>query len=209
MVINYLDIIKLYTVDMWTLRMIADKYNTDHHRIKKVLTKHGIEITRNGRKRKPFTNEHRKRISEATKGRASWSIGKKMPRDAVLKNMLAHLQWNVELDWLRKFDIDKLKILNGMLSRKRDSVNFNTEKYIDFVEKFYNSQCFNDSYNLYIKYNKNSWFKPSLDHIIPVSKGGTYEFDNLQILTWAENRAKCNMNSYEWNLLIEIIKEKY
>ena len=203
------DVIKLYTEDMWTLRRIADKHNTDHHRIKRILTKNGIKTTREGRSRKEFTDEHRRKISEAAKGRPCWSKGKKMSTDAVYKNMLTHLQWDVELEWLQRFDIDKLKILNKMLSRKRDSATFDTDKYMAFVEKFYDSKCFNDSYDLYIKHNRNSWFRPSLDHIIPVSKGGTYDLDNLQVLTWAENRAKCNMNNDEWNVLVEIIKERY
>ena len=60
------DIIKLYTEDMWTLRRIADKHNTDHHRIKRILIKNGIETTREGRSRKEFSDEHRRKISEAS-----------------------------------------------------------------------------------------------------------------------------------------------
>ncbi len=37
-----------------------------------------------------------------------------------------------------------------------------------------------------------------LDHKIPISKGGTYDIENLQILTWFENRAKCDMTQEEW-----------
>ena len=32
----------------------------------------------------------------------------------------------------------------------------------------------------------------------PISKGGTYDIENLQVLTWFENRAKCDMNQEEW-----------
>lgn len=194
---------------MLTLRMIATKYNTDHHRIKRILLKNNIETTRVDRKRPPLTDEHRKKISEASKGRTSWCSGKKMPLEANYKNMMTHLQWDVSLEWLQQYDFDKLKILNKMLSRKRDSDTFDTEKYMRFIEKFYDSDGFNYSYDLYIKNNRNPWFRPSLDHVIPVSKGGTYDLENLQILTWAENRAKCNMNEQDWSTLVEIIKERY
>lgn len=38
-------IIDMYVKDRMTLRSIAKKFDTDHHRIKRILTKHGIEIT--------------------------------------------------------------------------------------------------------------------------------------------------------------------
>lgn len=56
--------------------MIADKFNTDHHKIKRILEKYNIEITNKGRKRKsskgykrkPFTEEHKRNISLLKKG---------------------------------------------------------------------------------------------------------------------------------------------
>lgn len=41
--------------------------------------------------------------------------------------------------------------------------------------------------------------KPSIDHIIPLSRGGTSKIDNLQILTVFENLAKRDMTMLEWN----------
>lgn len=58
-VMDIQEIIKEYTVNNCTLRMIAEKYNTNHHRIKRILLDNNIEITTKGRKRKPFTDEHR------------------------------------------------------------------------------------------------------------------------------------------------------
>ena len=39
----------------------------------------------------------------------------------------------------------------------------------------------------------------TLDHIIPKSRGGTNELNNLQILTVFENLAKRDMTQEEWN----------
>lgn len=92
-------IIELYTKDKWTLRMIAEKFNTNHHRIKRVLVKNDVEITQKGRIRKPFTKEHREKISKATKGRKAWSEGKKMTRDHVIKNMVGHIKYDVDVEF--------------------------------------------------------------------------------------------------------------
>ena len=65
----------------------------------------------------------------------------------------------------------------------------------------YNDKQFNEVYDTYIKENMVNYAKPSLDHIIPLSKGGTWEFDNLQILSWVENRAKYNFMPQEWEYI--------
>lgn len=41
--------------------------------------------------------------------------------------------------------------------------------------------------------------KPSLDHIIPKSQGGSDKKENLQFLTVFENLAKRDMTQEEWN----------
>ena len=50
--------------------------------------------------------------------------------------------------------------------------------------------------------------KPSVDHIKPSSIGGTYDLDNLQFLTWFENRAKNDMSMDEWIDIKNNIKDK-
>lgn len=39
---------------------------------------------------------------------------------------------------------------------------------------------------------------PSLDHIHPQAKKGSWNLENLQFLTWFENRAKADMSQEEW-----------
>ena len=197
------EIKSLYTQEKYTLRKIAKIIGKDHHFVKRRLQEMGVEITRNDRKREPFTEEHRAKISEKSKGRTCHWKGKKMPIDTNYKNMLNHLRWNIDLAFLMRFDnIEKLKCLNQMLSRKRVSENFDTEKYKLFIEKFYYDINFNKQFECYLS-SKNKWDMPSLDHIIPLSKGGTWDLDNLQIISWFENRAKCDMNNEEFEEMVQ------
>jgi len=192
-------IIELYTIEKMTLRMVAKEMGTNHHRIKRILVKNGVEITQKGRIRKPFTDEHKAKISKATKGRKVWSEGKKMTKEHVLKNMVAHIKYDVDLDFYQQFDdVEKIKCLNKMLTRDRVSKHFDTKKYKSFITKFYNDEQFNKVYDIWINSQEDKWAYPSLDHKQPISKGGNSDVENLQILTWFENRAKCDMTESEW-----------
>lgn len=43
--------------------------------------------------------------------------------------------------------------------------------------------------------------RPSLDHILPKSRGGSEELNNLQFLTWFENFSKRDMTQKEWEVV--------
>lgn len=80
--------------------------------------------------------------------------------------------------------------------------NINTYKNI--IDYFYNDLQFNAVYNFWQKHKlENPTFydfaKPSLDHIIPISKGGLNQLDNFQFLTTFENLSKRDMTMIEWN----------
>ncbi len=191
-------IIFMYVEKKYTLRRIAREFNTNHHRVKRILQKNGVKITQKGRAREPFTADHKRKISESCKGRKTWSAGKKMSRDHVIKNMVAHLKYDVDYEFISQFDdIERVKTLNKMLARDRVSNQFDTVKYKQFILKFYQDKQFNSIYDRWVK-EKVKWVAPSLDHIIPTSRGGDHSIDNLQILTWFENRAKAEMTQEEW-----------
>ena len=190
-------IIELYNSGH-TLRHISDICNSNHHMIKRILIRNGVEITKR-KTLKPYTEERRQKQSESSKGRKCWSKGLKMTREHNLKNMKAHLKYDVSLEWLSKFeDIEKLKYLNRSLSRKRDCEGFNTEIYIQFIERFYADSKFNELYYKWIETN-DKWIKPSLDHIEAKCNGGSLLIDNLQFISWLENRAKIDIDQELWN----------
>ena len=63
---------------------------------------------------------------------------------------------------------------------------------------------FNAIYNFWLNKQKENntfydWAKPSIDHIVPKSRGGSNEKENLQFLTVFENLSKRDMSMEEWN----------
>lgn len=201
-------VVKMYLEDKMTLRHISEQFNTYHHKIKRILKKNGIEFERR-KSIKPRTEEHKKRISESNKGRKVWSEGKKMTKDHVLKNMKAHLKYDVTLEWLMQFkDVEKIKYLNRSISRKRDCEGFNTEIYMQFILKFYSDIKFNNLYERWLETN-DKWIKPSLDHITAKANNGSLLIDNLQFISWLENRAKIDIEQNEWNEIKQRINEYF
>jgi len=157
--------------------------------------------------KRKFTKQHRTNISRACKGRTTWSKGKKMPKESLYKNMKAHLKYDVDLAWLMKFeDVEKLKYLNKSISRKRDYQGFNNEIYCEYIEKFYNDKAFNYYFDKWVE-TGDKWIKPSLDHIEAKSNGGSKLVNNLQFLSWFENRAKNDISQVKWNEMKKNIKD--
>ena len=190
-------IIELYNSG-YTLRHISDIFNSNHHMIKRILIRNGIEITKR-KTLKPYTDEHKQKVGSALKGRKCWSKGLKMTREHNLKNMKAHLKYDVTIEWLSKFeDIEKLKYLNRSISRNRDCEGFTTEIYIQFIERFYIDSKFNELYHKWIETN-DKWIRPSLDHIEAKCNGGSLLIYNLQFISWLENRAKIDIDQELWN----------
>ena len=101
--------------------------------------------------------------------------------------------------------IEKLKYLNRSISRGRDKKGFNTEIQKKFIEQFYNNKKFNQLFSEYQK-TGDKWIKPSLDHIEAKANGGSLLLDNLQFISWLENRAKVNIPQVEWEKIKRNIK---
>lgn len=104
-------------------------------------------------------------------------------------------------------DFEKFLLIHKALIRTsgNDSYYYNNhpELYREIINYFYYEKQFNALYSFW----KNSemknvtfydWAKPSLDHIVPKSKGGTNTLDNFQFLTTFENLAKRDMTMEEW-----------
>lgn len=199
-----LEIIRLYNIEKYTLRRIAKKIGTNHHCIRRILEKNDVPITSaKGRKQIPMSEETKIKISLAKNGK-SYGVGKKMSKTSLYKNMKNHLRFNVEMDFLQQFDnVEKLKILNRIIRNTRLPDDFTDEDYKNYIKTFYYDEGFNNTYNNWIKEEKKKFAKPSIDHITPLSKGGTWDLDNLQIVPWCINRAKFNYSIEEWKHILQ------
>lgn len=201
-------ILKTYKEGETSLRDVASICGTNHHKVKRVLIKNNIEIVR--AKRKAFSEEHRNKISESNKGRKSWMEGRKANPEMLYKNMASHLRFDVTWQWLSQFDdIEKLKLLNECITKRSDRFNVSTEWYKQYIERFWNCEQFNLIYNRWVNSGKEKYKKPSIDHMVPRARGGTNDIENLQFLTWFENRCKNDMTQTEWNNLKLNIQEYF
>lgn len=110
---------------------------------------------------------------------------------------------NLTEEYLLGFnDFDKFLFIHRALTNTINLINIDISKYKEYVEFFYNQKQFNKLYSFWKKQERLSvfydWAKPSIDHIIPKSKGGTNELNNLQFLTVFENLTKRDMTMKEW-----------
>jgi hypothetical protein len=193
---NEQEICRLYTEDKLTLRQIADIFDTNHHMIHRILDRHEIEVTTKGRKRKAFSDEHRRHLSESTKGRTSWITGKKMDEAYCRTNMKGRSHANINFDKYENYE--RLLFLKRILSKRRKYLGSDDQSIQTFLDRFYFDIQFNLIYDRWVISKHNRWYRPTLDHKVSQANGGNWEIDNLQFLTWFENRAKADMNEDEW-----------
>jgi hypothetical protein len=173
-----------------SMRHIADKLGTNHKLISRVLKFNNVPT------RKPKSLRGVKKFD--------------CDIDRNYNNMATHLRFDVSMEWLMQFsDFSKLKLLNDVITNRSGRWSVSTEWYKAYIEKFYNDEQFNSIYTTWIIGGKVKYKKPSLDHITPKAKGGTNALDNLQFLTWFENRCKNDMTQTEWDDLKTNIEEYF
>mgnify|MGYP003109121409 CR=1 FL=1 len=182
-------VVDLYLVGN-SMREIAEKLGTNHKFISRILKRNGIAT------RKPKNLRGVKKFECDT--------------ERNYNNMATHLRFDVSVAWLMQFeDFSKLKLMNDVITNRSGRWDVSTAWYKSYIEKFYNDDQFNCIYMAWVDSGKVKYRKPSLDHVIPKAKGGTNSLDNLQFLTWFENRCKNDMTQIEWDNLKSNIEEYF
>ena len=110
----------------------------------------------------------------------------------------------LEREYLESFeDFDKFLFIHKAIRTLRELNTFSLEEYKEYIEYFYYDKQFNLVYSFWKKQERDNtfydWAKPSPDHIIPKSRGGGNEKENIHFLTVFENLAKRDMTLEEWN----------
>lgn len=173
-----------------TMRYIARELDTNHKLVSRVLKKNGIQT------REPMNLRGVKKFD--------------CDKERNYNNMATHLRFDVTTEWLMQFpDFNKLKLLNDVITNRSGRWDVSTEWYKNYIERFYSDSRFNALYSAWLNSGKVRYKKPSLDHITPKAKGGTNALDNLQFLSWFENRCKNDMTQSEWDSLKSNIQEYF
>lgn len=180
---------KMYK-DGKSMRQIALEIGTNHKFISRLLK------GKNFQTRKPKNLRGKKKFE--------------CDAERLYNNMATHLRFDIDYKWLMQFkDFKKLKLLNDVITDRGGRWDVTTEWYREYLIKFYNDNQFNIVYKKWVESNFDKYKRPSIDHIIPKSKGGNNDLDNLQFLSWFENRSKNDMTQEECNNLKLNIKEYF
>lgn len=108
---------------------------------------------------------------------------------------------------LEKFlDNDKLEFLYKSIQDKRYYGEMDKEEFLLFIHYFYFDKQFNKLYFAW-RNSGDKWLKPSCDHITSRKKGGLNSLDNLQYISWLENKLKSDLSQAEWTLLKKNLKK--
>ena len=111
----------------------------------------------------------------------------------------------LDREYLESFgDFDKFLFIHKAIRSTIGIELMSLEEYKDYIEHFYYDNQFNAVYDFWERQERTrtfyDWAKPSLDHIIPWSKGGRHNKENLHFLTVFENLSKRDMTMEEWNI---------
>ena len=174
-------IVKMYQ-DGKSMRQIALEFGTNHKLISRVLKGEDIQT------RKPLNIRGVKKFE--------------CDNERLYNNMATHLRFDIDYKWLMQFiDFRKLQLLNDAITNRSGRWEVDTEWYKEYLIKFYDDKQFNSIYHKWCLSGYEKYKKPSIDHVISKAKGGNNDVENLQFLSWFENRCKNDMSQEEWNNL--------
>jgi hypothetical protein len=144
-------------------------------------------------------------------GNCLWGRAPKTPKQKNdSKKVLSAIgKYKFGIDWLSEFDDwDKFKFVYKRVLHLGipDNDIILAKKYIMHL---YNDPRFSLLYDKWLDSGKEANKMPSIDHMTPISKGGTSNLWNLRWVTFFENRAKSAILQEEWDSIKENISEYF
>lgn len=181
-----------------TLRDLSKKYKIHHVSISALLKRHNIKVRRTGaRIGHPVKDSTRQIFSKIHKNN-KYSLGKAQKDTTKLK--IIATKWGLDHSKLLCYqNYEKVHQITIWLNSERNIPSFDGAVKLKYLHYFYNDPVFTAIWDRWIISNKEPAYKPSIDHKVPFTKGGSADLDNLQVITWFENRAKGNMTLDEWS----------
>lgn len=181
---------------------LAKKYGVNYRNLKYAFFKIGVTIEKrgNGHIGLKRSTQTKKNISKAKSGKPNpLKAGKKytaVQRLTIIKNQC---KFPFSID--EYTNVDKFLLVKAFSNQLFKLTEYSKKE--QFIKYFYYDELFDYLYTRWLaisptdKYLK-KMAKPSIDHIIPISRGGSSDLSNLCVMTWFENRAKVNMTDSEW-----------
>lgn len=130
-----------------------------------------------------------------------------------IQAFLATIKQDIDENFIEQFDdIDKFMFVHKMISGSVTDgyyTNCPVEEYKQAITTIYYDKQFIHVYNFWKSQTEKyktfyDWAKPSIDHIVPKSRGGSNNIENLQILTVFENLNKRDMTQDEWTYFKQV-----
>jgi hypothetical protein len=156
-----------------------------------------IEKRGNGHAGLLRSTETKTNISKSKLGKPNFlKRGKKYTIDQRLNIIKSMHNYSIDLSEFSE-DINKFKLIKEFAYRHL--VDKSETAVLRFIRRFYYDDGFSRIYENWKANGFEKLFKPSIDHVVPISRGGQSTIENFQVLTWFENRVKNNMTDEEWN----------
>ena len=181
---------------------LSKKYNINYRNLKYAFLKIGVVIEKRGNGHTGLfrSTETKKNISKAKTGKPNpLKAGQKYTSTQRIKIIKSQCKFPFSID--EYVDVDKFLLIKSFANGLYKLTDYSNKE--PFFNHFYYDDTFNLLYARWLitsptdKYIK-KMVKPSIDHIIPISRGGSSDLSNLCAMTWFENRTKVNMTDTEW-----------